>query len=75
MIYKEAVDDGNSFNGKTNFISQFIWLSNTFYLWEIEDFIFLYADTITYSKVKTCRKTKHVGWETKFLKIFSSSAV
>ena len=42
---------------------------------EIEDFIFLYADTITYSKVKTCRKTKHVGWETKFLKIFSSSAV
>ena len=79
MISKGAVDDGNSFNGKTNFISQFIWLSNTFnyniYLWEIEDFIFLYADTITYSKVKTCRKTKHVGWETKFLKIFSSSAV
>ena len=42
---------------------------------EIEDFIFLYADTIIYLKIKTCRKTKHVDYETKFLKIFSSSAV
>ena len=64
MIYKEAVDDGNIFNEKRNFISQFIWISNTFNYnidnIEIEDFIFLYADTMIYLKIKTCRKTKHV---------------
>ena len=28
---------------------------------EIEDFIFLYADTMISLKIKTCRKTEHVG--------------
>ena len=28
---------------------------------EIKDCIFLYADTMIYLKIKTCRKTKHVG--------------
>ena len=65
MIYKEAVYDGNSFNGKRNFISQFIWISNISNYnidnIEIEDFIFLYADTMISLKIKTCRKTEHVG--------------
>ena len=50
VLMEKGISFVNSFEYPIRFID----------LQKIVDFIFLYADTINYLKVKTCRKAKHV---------------